>query len=167
MQNPDLLKTVMSPNRPVGLTASEGQSYASRQAEEHRQNHQFVAMLNAFRRSGGLARAPEVAARFRKNGVDDISPLAGWLVKRQVISFEWQSKLWMPLFQFNPAGMTLRAGLSAVLSELVTVYDDWDLAAWFAQPNAWLADCTPADTLMVAPPQVLHAAQAERFAQAG
>jgi hypothetical protein len=57
--------------------------------------------------------------------------------------------------------------LKAVLVELVGVYDDWELATWFAQPNPWLADCTPADTLAVAAPEVLSAARAERFVEVG
>lgn len=148
------------------LPVPSGQSYASRMAQERERNNQFVDLLNAFRHSGGLARAQEVATRFKRQGVGDISPLAAWLVKREVVSIEWQSKLWLPLFQFHPVGMTLRAGLSNVLAELVGVYNDWEMASWFAQPNPWLADNTPADSLAVTADQVLEAARAERFAQA-
>jgi hypothetical protein len=130
-------------------------------AQERQKNIQFVSLLNAFRPSGGLARAEEVAARFKRQGFSDVSPLAGWIIKRQAISVEWQSKIWLPLFQFNPQGMSLRTGLSRVLAELVTNYDDWELAAWFAQPNRWLADALPADALAAVPAQVLRAAHAE------
>jgi hypothetical protein len=131
--------------------------------QERLRNNQFVDLLNAFRRSGGLARAQEVAARFKRQGITDISPLASWLVKREVISIEWQSKIWLPLFQFQPSGMSLRPGLSPVLAELVVVYNDWDVATWFTQPNPWLADATPADSLAAGATQVLDAARAERF----
>lgn len=167
MQNADMSRAAM-PSRSAGLfPVSSGQGYASRQAQESQRNNQFVALLNAFRRSGGLARAPEVVARFKRQGVDDVSPLASWLVKRQVISVEWQSKIWLPLFQFSPTGMALRTGLSSVLAELVVQYDEWDLADWFAQPNVWLADSAPADVLAIAAPQVLNAARAARCVAIG
>ncbi|OIQ70246.1 hypothetical protein GALL_481410 [mine drainage metagenome] len=147
------------------FSVSKGQSYASRMAQERLQNNLFVDLLNAYRRSGGLARAQEVAARFKRQGINDISPLASWLVKREVISIEWQSKIWLPLFQFQPVGMSLRPGLSPVLAELVAVYNDWDVATWFTRPNPWLADALPADSLAVGAAQVLDAARAERFSQ--
>jgi len=167
MQNSDQLNALMPHGMPGQLAASKAQGDANGQTEEHPQNGQFVTMLNAFRASGGLAREQEVTAQIRKHKASDFSPLVGWLLKRQICSFKWQSKLWIPMFQFNPASVTLRAGLSAVLSELATIYDDWETATWFAQSNPWLADCAPADVLAAAPSQVLNAARVERFVQAG
>jgi hypothetical protein len=134
---------------------------------EWRSNQQFIGMLNAYRPSGGLARAPEVAAICKSRGETAVSVLADWIVKRKAVSFEWQSRIWLPLFQFNHVDMTLQPGLGDTLSELVEVYDDWEIANWFALPNPWLADCTPADTLVAAAPEVLNAARAERFVAAG
>lgn len=167
MQSVDMMSSTSVQWRVERLGASDTLNSDSRLAQERHKDNQFVDLLNAFRRSGGLARVPEVAARFQRQDMNDVSPLAGWINKREVISFEWQSKLWMPLFQFNFVGLTLRAGLSSVLAELVGIYDDWELASWFAQPNPWLADLTPADTLTVAAPQVLNAARADRFVAAG
>lgn len=167
MQSPDQLRAALIPSGIDGHALHDAQDSASRLAQDVQRNNQFVDMLNAFRASGGLARVPEVAARFQLHGPSDVSPLAGWLEKRQAICFEWQSRQWMPLFQFNPVGLTLRAGLSAVLAELVGVYDDWELASWFAKANPWLEDCAPADMLAVAAPRVLNAARAERFIAAG
>jgi len=160
------LRPVLSSKNWECLSMPNGQNYASRMAQERVQNNLFVDLLNAYRRSGGLARAQEVAARFKRQGVNDISPLAGWLVRREVISIEWQSKIWLPLFQFQPADMALRTGLSAVLAELVVVCNDWEVATWFTQPNPWLADATPADSLAVGAVQVLDAARAMRFSYA-
>jgi hypothetical protein len=167
MQNPAQLKMLIPHGMPGQLAASKAQGNANRQAEEHQQNGQFVTMLNAFRSSGGLAREQEVAVHIKNHWVNDVSPLAGWLFKREICGFQWQSKLWIPLFQFNPSSLTLRAGLNAVMSELASIYDDWEIATWFAEPNPWLADCAPADVLAVAPTQVHHAARAERFVHAG
>lgn len=167
MQSPDMMSAAPLPSSFSGLALGEVQGLPASYAQETQRNHKFVELLNAFRRSGGLARVPEVAARFQTHGGNDVSPLADWITKRQVISFEWQSKQWMPLFQFNPVGLSLRAGLNHVLDELLGVCDNWELATWFAQPNAWLAGCAPADMLAVAAPQVLKAARAERFVAAG
>lgn len=167
MQNVETLKSVNSLQPLRCIAAPDGRSFANPQAEEYLKNNQFVGMLNAFRRSGGLARAPEVEARLSRQSASDMSPLAGWIAKRQVINLEWQSRIWLPLFQFNPTGMTLRSGLGAVLAELVQVYDDWEVASWFSQPNPWLASATPADSLAVATTQVHQAARAERFVVAG
>lgn len=156
-------RSELSPNNWVTISEPEAQSYASQMELERVRNNQFVDLLNGFRCSGGLARAPEVAARFKRRGVNDYSLLAAWLVKREVISIEWQSKIWMPLFQFHPTGMALRSGLSTVLAELVVVHNDWEVAAWFIQPNPWLANATPADSLVTCAAQVLDAARAERF----
>lgn len=161
MQSPDMMRAARSPTSfsCLALALAQGQCVPDRYAQETRRNHQFIKLLNAFRCNGGLAREPEVAARFQADGGSNVSPLAGWIDKRQVISFEWQAKRWMPLFQFNPIGLSLRTGLDNVLDELLGVYDDWELATWFAQPNPWLAERAPADMLAVAAPQVLAAAQ--------
>ena len=167
MQTAEMLMSVMPPGIPGLHPVSSGQGYASQHAQESQRNEQFVFLLNAFRRSGGLVRASELAARFKRQGMTDVSPLASWLLKRQVISVEWQSKIWLPLFQFSPTGMVLRTGLSSVLAELVVCYDEWGLADWFAQSNVWLADSAPADVLAVAAPQVLIAARAARCVDVG
>ena len=167
MPSPDRMSTEQSPRSFSCTGLAHGQDLADHYAQENQLNLHFVELLNAFRRSGGLARVPEVAARFQAYGTDDVSPLMRWVNSRQVISFEWQGKQWMPLFQFNPVGLSLRAGLSNVLDELRGVCDDWELATWFARPNPWLGELIPADMLAVAAPQVLNAARAERFVATG
>jgi hypothetical protein len=167
MQTAEMLRSVKTPRSTGLFPLSSGQGCDDNQTQESDRNSQFVDLLNAFRRSGGLARASEVAARFKRLGVIDVSHLATWLLKRQVISVEWQSKIWLPLFQFNPTEMSLRTGLSGVLAELVVRYDEWEIADWFAQPNVWLENCAPADVLPAAAPQVLNAARAARCGDAG
>jgi hypothetical protein len=164
MHQTEVFSTVTQQRDWSSLGPSVGQSEADRHEEEQQRNMRFVNLLNAFRESGGLARANEVASQFQRRSGRDISVLGGWLLKRQAIAFEWHSKLWMPLFQFNPSDMSLRAGLADILAELVVVYNDWDLASWFAKPNPWLSEGRPADVLDVAAPQVLWAARAERSA---
>lgn len=153
--------------RGMASAASVAASHAVQQAQEYQSNHQFIAMLDAYRCSGGLARTQEVVAMFKVHGGPDASALADWIAQRKMISFEWQSKTWIPLFQFSHVSRTLQPGLSEVLAELIAVYNDWDVATWFSQPNRWLADCTPADALTAATREVLNAARVERYVAAG
>ena len=149
-----------------GVGPTSGQGEADRDEDEQQRNRRFVNLLDAFRESGGLARADEVASQFQRRSEQHISVFGGWLIKRQAIGFEWNSKLWMPLFQFNHADMSLRAGLAGILAELVVVCNHWDVASWFVTPNPWLSDGQPVDALAVGAPKVLWAARAERSAVA-
>ena len=78
-----------------------------------------------------------------------------------MICFDWQSRMWLPLFQFNRLDMRPQAGLRGVLEALTQRLSPWALAQWFAQPNPWLADQSPCDALGQDPPAVLRAACAE------
>ena len=126
-------------------------------------DQQFMTMLKAYRHSGGLWRAPDVAARCKPHSGTDVDTLAGWVRHRQVVSFEWLSRIWLPVFHFQRADMGRQLGLAEVLSELTDVYDNWQVANWFALPNHWLANTTPADRLSSAPAEVLTAARAEQL----
>lgn len=134
-----------------------------RAADLRRADNEFVQMLDGFRRSGGLARLQEVTERCERRGGPDIASLSTNLARKQVICFEWQAEAWLPLFQFNPIDMTLRAQMLPVVSELSCIYGPWDLAFWFSQPNPWLADRAPADALISDLATVLQAARADRF----
>lgn len=137
------------------------------QCEAHdNSDRQFVAMLDAYRDSGGLCRArelQEVIARSTDVGGPDVTALNGWIMQREVICFNWQGNAWLPWFQFNRLGMTPRPQLHPVLQELNNVYDPWEIGCWFARPNPWLSGRTPVDALLPHLPEVLQAARAERF----
>ena len=66
------------------------------QCEAHdNSDRQFVAMLDAYRDSGGLCRArelQEVIARSTDVGGSDVAALNGWIMQREVICFNWQGK---------------------------------------------------------------------------
>ena len=130
---------------------------------ERRADHNFVMMLDAYRGSGGLARAEELLALFRRNGGPDVTRLARWIVERKIICFEWQSQTWLPLFQFNRVDLVPDPQLNPVFEELQPVYDHWEMATWFARPNPWLAHRIPVETLGTDFPAVLGAARADRF----
>lgn len=126
-------------------------------------DRQFISLLDAYRSSGGLAPAQEVFGIFHRRGRTDVATLAGWIINRKVICFDWQSRMWLPLFQFGSLDMTPLPGLDQVLAELVPDHDALEVAQWFAQPNAWLANETPADRLATDLAAVLHAVRTGEF----
>jgi len=128
---------------------------------------QFLAMERAFESTGGVASGDEIAQRLRGHSDQPISAVARWIVDREVVSFRWRSKILLPLFQFEGSSMTLRPGMAEVILELSAALDDWELAAWFAQPSAWLDGAAPVDTISHDPHAVLQAARADRFIALG
>lgn len=126
-----------------------------------------MAMLDAYRSSGGLARAQEVLAMFKRGGGPGVAALARWIASRELICFEWQAQTWLPVFQLNRRDLTPDRRLRPVFAELTRIYDHWDVATWFSLPNPWLAQRAPVDSLWGDPGAVLDAARAERFALSG
>jgi len=112
----------------------------------------------------GLARAVNVLTMFSRRCGLSADTLASWLIGREVIAFEWQSRTWLPIF-FNSTmfDMARPPALGQVLAELISVCNPWELANWFAQPKQWLADGVPADALEHDSSGVLQAARAHRF----
>ena len=126
-------------------------------------DQQFLSLLSSYRGNGGLARADEVVEIFRNRRGPPMADLARWIVQRRIISFEWQSCIWLPLFQFNPIDLSPHAGLDQVLAELKSVHASVELAQWFVSPNEWLSGRMPAQALLDDIPSLLDAARAERF----
>ena len=122
-----------------------------------------MSMLESYRDSGGLARVHEVFTIHKSKHGSDFAHLARSIVKRELLSFDWQSNVWIPLFQFDRTSMTLQPGLAAVLEALNPDYTPWSLAMWFAKPNAWLHGHTPANTMRIDAAAVLAAARARHF----
>ena len=130
--------------------------------------HQRAALELGYRRSGGIATAAEVVGMMRdSDGTQPLSRLAKWIVAREVVSFEWQATTWLPLFQFEPTGLSVRPEVEAVIRELSDVFDDWELACWFTSPNTWLGNMTPVDAIAALPLAVKEAARVDRFVARG
>jgi hypothetical protein len=124
-------------------------------------------VMDAFRRTGGLVSGEELTLLLRQRTSQPISMLARWIVERRVVSFGWRGEYLVPMFQFEGAYMAVRRSVSAVLAELRGVFDDWDLATWFALPNDWLGEHAPVRVLPIDPYAVLQAARADRFIAQG
>ena len=163
MHIPPALATAMAHHRSLISPAGTPKNSHNCAMPGECSDDQFVAMLNAYRGSGGLARDKELLSSSRRLCGFDASTLANWISGREVVRFFWQSRTWLPLFQFNSLDMTRAPALGQVLAELTPVYDDWELANWFSQPNPWLADCVPAEALEPDPLAVIEAARVCRF----
>ena len=134
-----------------------------RHERENSANRQFLNMLGAFHRTGGIARVEEVVQLFNARGGPKVEILATWIERRQVICFKWRLDIWLPWFQFHRAELVPHPQLSPIFSELTPVFDPWEMATWFAHPNPWLAERTPVHMLVIDLPAVLTAARADRF----
>ena len=123
------------------------------------EDHQFVAMLDGYRPSGGLAACPELLGLCRRHCGADGTILARWIVERAVVSFEWQSQTWFPLFQFRATNFTPSARLRPLLAQLSENYNPWSAAHWFVIPNPRLGGRVPVSLLDTDLGAVLAAAQ--------
>jgi hypothetical protein len=122
-------------------------------------NDDFVALLDSNRDFGGIARAHEVANMTVSRCGPDVKALAEWILDRQLLSFEWQSQIWIPLFQFDRSSMALHQGLGMILSMLTPAFAPWEQALWFTQANTTLGGRIPAHVLPLDHPAVLRAAR--------
>jgi len=131
------------------------------------EDRQFLAMHRAFAPTGGLLTGDQLANRMRRHTEQPISALARRIVERSVLSIVWESQILLPGFQLEPSDLSVRPVVHSVIEELKAVFDDWELALWFAQPNAWLNDIVPVDLLAQRPEAVLVAARTDRFVAKG
>lgn len=140
---------------------------ASKRPARRSADQRFVAMLDAYRESGGLARAQEVLGCFQRRGGPDAGTLANWIATRALIGFEWGCDTWLPRFQFDWDALLPRAQLLPVFATLSPVYDAWETACWFVERNPWLGQRAPVDLASSDLAAILRAAHADRFMASG
>lgn len=127
------------------------------------QDRQFLEMDSAFGVQGGWVSGDEMSRRLRRHWDQPISVLANWVTKREIVNIAWRSGILIPVFQFDSQNLRIRPVVQAVLAELESVLDDWEIAVWFAQPNTWLHQQRPLDLAARNDDAVIHAARADRF----
>jgi hypothetical protein len=127
----------------------------------------FDDMIGAFKAFGGTARADDLALLLEEQRKGDFVSLAKRMVSRDIFSFEWQNHFWVPMFQFDPKDLTVKQEVRRVVHELASVLDNWTLALWFTEPNAWLKGKRPVEMLDRYFSDVLAAARADRFVATG
>jgi hypothetical protein len=126
-------------------------------------DHDFIALLNAFRPTGGLLRGETLAGQMQLRGLGGYSALARWIATGDVLSFAWQEDYWLPAFQFD-ADLAVRDASRRIVQELTGVFDGWACAHWLVTPHAALSQRTPLECLESEPGNVLRAARADHFA---
>ena len=137
------------------------------EGDELPSDRDFIAMLAAYRASGGIVRTDDLARMLndrRRAGLDSLASLIG---SGTVFGFEWRRAFWLPMFQFEPRDLSLKPAPRQVVAELAEDFDGWALAVWFAHANSWLQDRRPVDLLDSQMNRVLEAARADRFVASG
>ena len=127
----------------------------------------LAAMERSFLPTGGIVSGDGYSQLLRDRLDQPISTLARWIVYREVVSFEIDGQIWLPIFQFDPVNLHVRPGVLQVIHELRGVFDAWELAEWFGLPNSSLAGQTPASEVLRSGRAVLEAARIDRFVAAG
>jgi hypothetical protein len=128
-----------------------------------RDRKDYIRMLEGFRNTGGVLSGEQIVLQMRDSFAQPLSTLARWIVRRDVLSFEWQSHILVPLFQFELEPFLPRPGVRTVVEELSDAFDEWEMAAWFSSPNTWLDGASPAEEFGHDEAAVFHAARADRF----
>lgn len=120
----------------------------------------FVALLEAFRATGGTAPGEIVGRLLEEHQDGRVVSLAKLIYSGQAFGFEWRNSLWMPMFQFDANDLVLKASAQSVRAELPSLWSGWNVASWFAKPNALLDGRNPVDRLDSDLKAVVQAAQA-------
>ena len=130
-------------------------------------DRQFLSLLQSFRPSGGVSRAQSVTDLLFTRCGQHVGTLARWIVRGEVVHFDWQHDTWLPMFQFDLTTMTPHPSVAGVLIELAGVFDPWETAQWFASPCLALRGRAPASAVAGAlssdAQAVLQAARYDRF----
>ena len=127
----------------------------------------LAALRTAYRASGGIARGDDLGRLLADHGRGDFISLAKLLADEDIFGFEFRHATWVPMFQFDLGDLSLKSGPRQVRAELGEEFEGWTIAAWFVEPNPWLANRRPVDMLDSKLGVVLQAARADRFVAAG
>ena len=119
----------------------------------------FIAMLEAYRATGGLAPGNFLCQSLQENQRGDLGHLARLIVDRRIFVLDWRGDSWIPMFQFDDHDLSCRPGPALVRAELEGLACGWAIAAWFAEPNPLLEGRRPVNLVAADLPHVLHAAR--------
>lgn len=107
----------------------------------------FIAMLEAFRASGGVAPGPIVGQLLGEYRVGKVVRLEELMASGHIFGFSWRANVWIPVFQFETKDLALKASAQSVRAELPSLWSGWQVASWFAAPSARMNGHSPADRL--------------------
>jgi hypothetical protein len=120
----------------------------------------FIALLEAFRGTGGTAPGEIVGRLLEEHLVGQPTSLATLVHSGQAFGFAWRANLWLPMFQFDGDHLGLKVGVQRVRAHFPSLWSGWTVASWFAAPNVCLAGRCPADVFDADAEAVLRAALA-------
>ena len=120
----------------------------------------FVALLEAFRATGGTVPGEVVGRLLEEHRVGQLVSLAKLLYTGEVFGFEWRESLWIPMFQFDADDLSVKVAAQRVRAELPPLASGWVVASWFAAPNEGLDGGRPVDMIETDLEAVLGAARA-------
>jgi hypothetical protein len=123
--------------------------------------HGFVTMLAAYRATGGVERAADLAWLLDDRPGHMQGTLSQLIMSGEIFCFEWHETVWVPMFQFDLREMGVKSRPQEVRAVLGREMDRWGLAAWFAQRHPHLSGASPVDMLDVNLPAVLRVAQVD------
>lgn len=123
--------------------------------------------LDAFSSFGGVIGGDELAEMLRPVRSQPMSWIARLIVNRGIVNFSWHARTMIPLFQFEGSELRPRPAVDNAIRELADVYDDEEIACWFARPNEWLDRASPLAALATRPESLVSAARADRFVARG
>ena len=127
----------------------------------------YEKMIGIYSASGGTTTADNLALLLEKRNKGNFVSLVQHIAMRNIISYEWRSHCWIPLFQFDIRNMDIRQEVCRVTQELSPMFDNGMLAMWFTEPNTWLKGRRPVDWIDSHFSDVLYAARAHRFMAMG
>lgn len=133
-------------------------------ADDAAQGASFASLKKAYRGHGGIAQADFLATCLSRAGRGGCAELARHLGAGDLFSFHWQDSFWVPLFQFNPPLLSLRAAPHRVLEVLHGMLDGGAIASWYLRPHPDLLGQRPLDLLDTDLNAVLAVARTERRA---
>ena len=145
-------------NRPAISGAALAYSDLTEAGLEVPSGRGFIALLEAFRATGGTAPGEILGRLLAEYQFGHTVSLAKLIYSGQVFSFEWRSSLWIPMFQFEARDLTLCSGAQQVRTNLPSMWSGWNIASWFASANAQLNASRPVDLLATDFQAVMRAA---------
>lgn len=159
LPSPALLAGPIPPAAPCGVTGPAGRHGAGAFAAPDGRG--FIALLEAFRSTGGTAPGEALGPLLQAHRPGHAVDLARLLGTGQLFAFPWRAGLWVPMFQFDAADLSPRAGAQRVRAELPPQWTGWALASWFAAANDRLDGRRAVDVIDLDLAAVIRAAQGQ------
>lgn len=134
---------------------------------QHAEDREFLEMRGCYAEHGGLTNGDDIARDIGRHVQQPISVVAHWIVERRIVSIAWRSRILIPRFQFTADGGEVRAVVRGSIAQLGSVFNDWEIARWFAEPNSWLHDMKPLELVGIDDQAVIDSARADYFVLKG